>query len=181
MRRTLTALVLAAAAALTLAGCASGESTVGAGPTHAVAVSPSPTVTSAADCTGVFVIVQFGLLGAHDVNACAPASAPITAAAALKAVGVTTEGTQQYGDQVVCRVNGEPSASKPIDVPGQPPYTEKCAGMPAAFAYWAVWVRDSAAGQWDYAQSGITTEQLKPGQTLGVKFTTGSDTTPPQG
>lgn len=179
MRRTATALVLAAAAALALTGCASDEPPVGAGSTQTATASPA--VTSAADCAGVFVTVQFGLLGADDVNACAPASAPITAAAALGAVGVTTEGTQQYGDQVVCRVNGQPSASKPIDVPGQAPYTEKCTGMPAAFAYWAVWVRDSAAGRWDYAQSGITTEQLKPGQTLGVKFTTGSDTTPPQG
>jgi hypothetical protein len=37
------------------------------------------------------------------------------------------------------------------------------------------------AGKWDYAASSITTQQVKPGQTLGLKFTTGTDTTPPQG
>jgi hypothetical protein len=123
--------------------------------------------------------VQFGLLGASEIDACAKTSTAITAADALKAVKVTTEGTQKYGNGVVCRVNGEPSASKPIEVPGHDAYTEKCQDMPAAFAYWAVWVRDSAAGQWDYAQNGVDTEQLQPGQTLGLKFSTGTDTTPP--
>jgi hypothetical protein len=183
--RALSALVVASA--LLLVGCAGGAggaggaapaaSAPGAGATSAAAATPG----SAASCAGVFVTVQFGLLGGDDVASCAAATSPITAAAALAAVGITTAGTQQYGDQVVCRVNGEPSASKPFAVPGHAPYTETCTGMPAAFAYWAVWVRDAATGRWDYAQSGVGTQQLEPGQTLGLKFTTGSDTTPPRG
>jgi hypothetical protein len=175
--RALSALVVASA--LLLTGCAGAAGGAGGAPA-ASAPRASATATAAA-CAGVFVTVQSGLLGGDDVESCAAATSPITAAAALAAVGVTTEGTRQYGDQVVCRVNGEPSASKPFTVPGHAPYTETCAGMPAAFAYWGVWVRDAPAGQWDYAQSGIGTQQLKPGQALGLKFTTGSDTTPPRG
>jgi hypothetical protein len=187
MRRTLPALVLAAAAALTLAGCA-GSSTPRATisdpkfpATGTPTVVPATPGFTAATCPGVYVTVQFGLLGGDDVNACAKSGEPMTAAAALKQIGVTTAGTQKYGDQVVCRVNGEPSESTPITVPGHAAYTEKCQGMPAAFAYWAVWVRASATGKWDYAQSGIGSQQVKPGQTLGLKFTTGTDTTPPKG
>ncbi|GAA4194399.1 hypothetical protein GCM10022288_29810 [Gryllotalpicola kribbensis] len=184
MRRTVTALALAAAV-LALAGCAGSatpSATTHTGTTQHATATPTASPASpasAADCDGVFVTVQFGLLGATDIDACAPATGPITAAAALKEVDVTTAGTQKYGDQVVCRVNGSPSASTAIDVPGHDPYTETCQSMPAAYAYWAVWVKD--AGKWDYAASSITTQQVKPGQTLGLKFTTGTDTTPPQG
>jgi hypothetical protein len=179
MPRTRLSLVTAAlggALALTVAlgGCASPA-------TPQARSRPTAAATSAGDCAGVYVTVQFGVLGAKDLRACAPADGTVTAAAALKAVGVTTSGTEKYGDQVVCRVNGRPSASKPFDAPGHPGYTETCAGMPAAFAYWAVWVRDSAKGKWGYAQNGIASEQLHPGQSLGLKFTTGSDTTPPRG
>jgi len=174
-------LVLAAAGAVALAGCAAdgNVAATGRGTSATASAAATPAVTSAADCAGVFVTVQFGLLGADDVNACDPATRPVTASAALNAVGVTTEGTKRYGDQVVCRVNGEPSASEPVHVPGHPAYTETCDAMPASFAYWAMWVRDSATGKWRYAQNGVDTEQLKPGQTLGLKFTTGSDTTAP--
>jgi len=179
MRRTVPALALAAAAALlALTGCA-GQASPAA--TKTPAASPSPAITSAADCTGVFVTVQYGLLSGSDADACVPASAPITAASALAAAGFQTTGTAKYGDQVICRVNGAPAASVPISVPGHAPYTEKCQSMPAAFAYWAMWVRTSANGQWGYAQNGVATQQLRPGQTLGLKFTTGTDTTPPQG
>ncbi|GAA4154136.1 hypothetical protein GCM10022286_01310 [Gryllotalpicola daejeonensis] len=189
MRRTLPAFVLAAVTALALAGCAGSPApsgTIGGSPevqpiTGAPTIVPATPSFTAETCPGVFVTVQFGLLGGDDVSACAKTGEPMTAAAALKQIGVSTEGTKKYGDQVVCRVNGEPSASKPIEVPGKAAYTETCAGMPAAFAYWAFWVRDSAAGKWSYATSGITTQQLKPGQTLGLKFTTGTDTTPPKG
>jgi predicted small secreted protein len=187
MRRTATALVLAAAAALLLAGCAETPAAGGGPEIHSIAPSASPTISvmpaTAASCAklGVFVTVRFGILRAADVNLCAKTTEPITAAAALDKVGISVAGTQKYGDQVVCRVNGVPSASKPIDVPGHDPYSETCASMPAAYAYWAVWVRDSPTGTWDYAASSITSQQLKPGQTLGLKFTTGADTAPPQG
>jgi hypothetical protein len=173
-----------ATALIALSGCTVGSASPESHATPAAGASTSgtaPTASSAAECAGVFVTVQYGLLGRDDVNACAAATAPITAQAALKSLGVTTEGTEKYKAQVVCRVNGLPSASTPISVPGKAPYTEKCQDMPAAFAYWAMWVRDSAAGKWGYASSGVATQQLKPGQTLGLKFTTGTDTTPPQG
>lgn len=162
-----------------MAGCAGSGASPEASGSSAATSRSTPVATRAADCSGVFVTVQYGLLGADDVNACDQTTTTVTAVDALKAVGITTEGTAKYEDQVVCRVNGLPSASKPISVPGKAPYTEKCQDMPAAFAYWAMWVRDSATGQWGYAQNGVTSQQLKPGQILGLKFTTGTDTTPP--
>lgn len=174
----LAAFAVAAAALVSLAGCATSTSPA---PAHTAVAIPSPAVTSAADCSGVFVTVQYGLLGGADSDACVPASGLITAAAALTAAGFETQGTAKYGDAVVCRVNDAPSATHPISVPGQQPYTETCQGMPAAFAYWAMWVRSSATGAWGYAENGVTTQQLRPGQALGLKFTTGTDTTPPRG
>jgi hypothetical protein len=183
MNRTVSArvsaLTLAAAALVALAGCADGGAPAATDSPAATSAPAAP--ASAADCDGVFVTVQYGVLGGNRADACVAASAPLTAAAALRAAHFRTEGTAQYGDLVVCRVNGAPAASSPFTVPGQKPYTEKCQGMPPAFAYWAMWVRPSADGQWGYAESGVGTQQLKPGQTLGLKFTTGTDTTPPQG
>jgi len=187
MNRTVSArvsaLALAAAALVALAGCADDGAGTGAdSPVATTAPTSASSAVSAADCDGVFVTVQYGgVLGGNSADACVAASAPITAAAALRAAHFRTEGTAQYGDLVVCRVNGAPAASRPFTVPGQKPYTEKCQGMPPAFAYWAMWVRPSADGTWGYADSGVGTQQLKPGQTLGLKFTTGTDTTPPQG
>jgi hypothetical protein len=163
------ALGAALAAAIALSGCTSG------------AAHTTPRQSSASGCSGVHISVRYGVLGAKDVDACAPARHAVTAAAALKAVGVTTSGTQKYGDAVVCRVNGRPSASKPLDLPGHAGYVETCASMPAAFAYWAVWVRPSAHGKWAYAQNGIDAEQLHPGQSLRLTFTTGAATTSTQG
>ncbi len=181
MHRTIRPLfAVAALAALALTGCAGGDGGAPAAATTPNA-SSSPTPATAAECRGVFVTVQYGLLGGDDVDACDPVTSTATAASVLKDLGITTAGTTKYGDQVVCRVNGRPSASTPIEVPCHAPYTEQCQSMPAAFAYWSMWVRDSAAGQWGYAQNGVAAEQLKPGQTLGLKFTTGTDTAAPQG
>ncbi|WP_022880599.1 hypothetical protein [Gryllotalpicola ginsengisoli] len=179
-RRALPTLLAAAALAAALTGCSSSGN-AGSGGSDAPSASSTPAVTTAADCTGVFVTVQFGVLDHPDLNACDPVTGTVTAASVLKDLDVTTAGTTKYPTQVICRVDGEPDASTPIAVAGHGSYTEKCQDMPAAFAYWALWVRDSATGTWAYAQNGIDSEKLKPGQSLGLKFTTGSDTTPPEG
>jgi hypothetical protein len=140
-----------------LAGCSSA--------TPGATTAPPSASIGKAPCTGVSVIVDFGSLGAHDISACAPAG---VAAEVLKAAKITTAGTADYGDQVVCRVDDLPS-----------PSAESCATLPSA-AYWALWVKD-AGGVWAYAQDGVATLQLKAGQSLGLVYTTGTETTPPQG
>ena len=143
------------------------------------APAPSPTA-SCSPSTGVSVVVNFSdVLGATDISACAPlAKGTETVADALAAVGVTTEGTVKYGDQVVCRVNSLPAADKPFTVSGHDPYTEACKDMAPEFAYWALWIK-SGSGKWDYAAEGVSTQQVKPGDSIGLVFTTGGSTPTP--
>jgi hypothetical protein len=109
--------------------------------------------------------VNFGTLAHPTVTACAPAG---TAADVLKAAHIDTAGTADYGDSVICRVDDLPS-----------PAAESCAKLPSS-AYWAMWVKP-AGGAWDYAQAGVQSQQLTAGQSLGLVYTVGTDSTPPQG
>ena len=149
----------------------------------AVGCTPAPAPSPSAACSptsGVTVVVNFSdVLGESTITACAPlTSGSETVAAALASTGVTTEGTAKYGDQVVCRVNGLPSADEPFTVPGHDPFTESCKDMAPEYAYWALWVK-SASGKWDYAAEGVSTQKVKPGDSIGLVFTTGGATPTP--
>lgn len=146
-------------ATFALSGCA--ISSIGTGST----ASSSPPASSG-PCTKVSIVVNFGTLDAKSIHACAPAG---VAVAALAASGITTTGTTDYGDKVICRVDDLPA-----------PAVESCATLPSA-AYWALWVKSSSDGKWEYAQEGAATLQLSAGESLGLVYTQGSDTTPPQG
>lgn len=112
---------------------------------------------------------------------CITTDAPITAREALDLAGVTTEGTTEYGDAVVCRVNGVPGADLPIVNPENgESYTETCAGMPAAFAYWSVWLKP-AGGEWTYAAEGVDTQPVAPGERLELQFTLNGEPVNPDG
>ncbi|MFT4214900.1 MAG: hypothetical protein QM622_09015 [Microbacterium sp.] len=165
-------LALAASAALTLG--LSACSTTTAEPDETTASSSAAFVDGAcADDEGVSVIVDAGnLAGADEANlsVCVFADATLAAAQALEVVGITVEGTEEYGDQVVCRVDGLPSATDPVGSTEDPAYVESCESMPAAFAYWSLWVKPSA-GEWDYAQEGLSTLTLEPGESLELLFT----------
>jgi hypothetical protein len=143
---------------LALAGCAGSTPQT----------DPAPTTPAAGDgtCaeTEVSVVVEFGTLGAERIDTCAPAG-PVSDA--LDAVGVTTEGTVDYGDQVVCRVNDLPA-----------PEVEPCATLPSD-AYWALWVKDSPDAEWGYAEEGVATLELSEGQSVGLVYTEGTDSVPP--
>jgi hypothetical protein len=149
-----TALVL-----LALGGCSTA--TPGADPSPAAS---EPAADGACAGTEIAVQVEFGSLGAPDIRECAPAG---PAADALEAVGITTEGTADYGDQVVCRVDDLPA-----------PDVESCATLPAT-AYWALWVKDDADAEWAYAEEGVATLVLDAGQSLGLVYTEGTDSVPP--
>ena len=79
---------------------------------------------------------------------------------------MTTEGTADYPNELVCRVNGVPAADFDINHQGGT-YREECAKMPAAFAYWSLWVKP-ASGDWAYAQEGLSTLQGQPGREPGT-------------
>lgn len=101
---------------------------------------------------------------------CIIADEQIAVADALASTGIETEGTDEYGDQVVCRVEGLPAADQALPNPDGSDYFETCAAMPAAFAYWSVWVKP-AGGEWDYAQEGLATLQASPGDSVELIFT----------
>lgn len=164
-------LIAAGALALGLSACAS---TAGAG------ASPTPTddavasLITAGDCAagaGVTLAVDSSALKGGSSQAwCYVTTEKVAVADIAAAAGLTIDGTKQYGDQVVCRVNGLPSASAPVGSAQDPAYVEKCDAMPAAFAYWALWIKP-AGGTWDYAQEGVSTLTAQPGESVELLFT----------
>lgn len=122
-------------------------------------------------CDGVVVEVSFGELGER-INSCVAINGTSEVAKdVLSQAGVSIEGTKAYGDAVVCRVNGIPSKTEEIVVEGEQPYLESCEEFPPAFAYWALWVKDSDDAPWDYATEGVSSLQLTKGQSVGLSFT----------
>ncbi|MCM3658003.1 hypothetical protein M3147_12150 [Agromyces mediolanus] len=160
-------LAAAALAALALAGC-TGQPAPAPAPTDAAATAPA-----AGTCAGITVIVDTGDLELSDdisTELCVVTDDPMIAGDALARAGVETEGTAQYGDQVVCRVNGVPQQDLAIPTADGSEYFETCESMPAAFAYWALWQKP-ADGEWGYAQEGLGTLELQPGDAIELLFT----------
>ena len=167
--RTAAASSLAAAGLLlALAACSAPATTQ---PATSESASPATTSSSAAGpCTGVKVIVDSGSLkqAAADKSVCVPVDAKTPASKVLDEADVKTVGTTQYPNELVCRVNGVPAADLEIVHKGGT-YKEECTGMPAAFAYWSLWVKP-ATGDWAYAQEGLATLQVSPGESLELLY-----------
>ena len=167
MTSTLRAFAAASAAALllTLAACSSTP----AASESTTASTPSP---ASGDCAGVTVVVDASVLELDDdpsQEACVETDEAIVAADALAELGITTEGTTQYGDAVVCRVDGVPAEDFALTAEDGSDYFETCETMPAPFAYWSIWVQPEG-GEWEYAQEGLSTQQLEPGESLALLF-----------
>jgi hypothetical protein len=169
---TLRAAAAAAASAallFALAACAS--------PTPQQAPTPTETKTVAvldaacAEDEGVTVVVDASSLEDGDSKTwCVGTDETLAAADALTLVGVEIEGTEEYGDQVVCRVNGFPAEDYALTADDGTEYFEPCESMPAAFAYWSMWVQPEG-GEWAYAQEGLETLELQPGESFALLFT----------
>jgi hypothetical protein len=173
--RTAAAGSLAAAGLLlALAGCstpAANQPSASAPASSASTSASASSSTAAGPCAGVKVIVDSGVLkqAAADTSVCVPVDAPTVASKVIDEAKIKTEGTTQYPNEVVCRVNGVPAAD--FDIQHKTgTYREECKGMPAAFAYWGLWVKPGS-GDWAYAQEGLATLQLKPGESLELLFT----------
>jgi hypothetical protein len=121
------------------------------------------------DSNCVNLYVDFGSLNAETkVEKCIDISGKTNALELLKISGYTTEGTQKYGDAVVCRLNGLPDKS-----------VETCEVMPPEDAYWAVIVKEKKLlplfNEWGWAQTGINEIFLSEGDSLGLVFSTNGD------
>lgn len=135
-------------------------------------------VTESGGC--VNVVIDYGILSDDLFTDCiAVSSDGVIAKELLTQSGISTEGTLTYGDQIVCRVNNLPSPDLAFEVDGQEPHTETCADMPPAFAYWALWIKEDESADWTYAEEGIGTLTLVPGQSIGLAFSTNGETPTP--
>ena len=167
-RLTVTALA-SAALALALAGCAALASEPSS--------TPEPEASSSGSCEQVTVIVDFTVLDEPSVEACV-AAGPATDV--LAEAGVSTEGTVDYGDQVVCRVNDQPSPDEEVTIEGVDPFIETCETL-SANAFWGLWVKTSPDAEWGFAEEGVGTLELTDGQSVGLVYTPATETIPPQG
>jgi hypothetical protein len=145
-----TALALAIGLALATSGCA----------TQQTVVDPNNCVT---------VIVDFQSLKSEKTQTCIAAGSAIEAMTAFNLAGYSIAGTDKYGLQIVCRVNGLPDAVHPIVSKDQKTYVEKCADMPADFAYWALLIR-TPEKDWTYADKGIADLKVNPGEQVALVF-----------
>jgi hypothetical protein len=180
--RTAAASSLAAAGLLLALAACSAPAT-----TQPTTSAPAPTATATASssaaagpCASVKVIVDSGSLkqAAADTSVCVPVDAATPASKVLDEAKVKTEGTTQYPTEVVCRVNGVPAAD--FDIKHKDgTYREDCSKMPAAFAYWGLWVKP-ATGDWAYAQEGLATLQVNPGESLELLYTVDGEPAAPK-
>lgn len=169
-------LSIAAAATLilSLAACSPTPS-----PSAAPSASASDTATDGTgtpdgdSCAGVTVIVDTGDLEVDDdpsATTCVDTDKAISGSEAAEKAGIATVGTVTYPDDVTCRVNGVPSEETELPGADGAAYHETCADMPAATAYWSLWVKP-ADGEWDYAQTGLSGLELNPGDSVELLFT----------
>lgn len=101
------------------------------------------------------------------IEDCIPVNGSINALDLLENSGFSTEGTVEYGEAVLCRLNNLPDIT-----------TESCESMPPAESYWAVLVKEhqlvpipfGITGAWGWAQTGINDVYLDAGDSLGLVF-----------
>lgn len=177
MRSPLLSLLLVGT--LALSGCAAATPSPTADPTAEATAEAS--IDAGADCDGIGVVVDFGTLDADGASECVDVDGATAATAALDEADVTTEGSVEWGDAIVCRVNDRPGPDETVEVAGEAPFVESCQSMPPAYAYWALWVKSAADAEWEYAQEGLNTLELEPGQSVGLVYTTGTETPTPAG
>jgi hypothetical protein len=108
------------------------------------------------DCIQVYV--DYGILEKSTFDKCLKSSDTV-AIDLLKNNNFTLQGTDRYGDAVVCRLNGLPKEAI-------------CEDMPPENAYWAILVKEDQVLFEDYtwAQVGINELTLSPGDSLALVF-----------
>lgn len=154
---------------MTLAACSTPAATQPS--SSAPATSASATASAdAGPCEGVKVIVDSGSLdqSAADTSVCVPADGPTLASAVLSEANVKIEGTAKYPTSFACRVNGVPAAD--FDIKHKGGTIREACDDKNTVSYWALWVKP-AAGTWAYAQEGLDSLKLNPGESLELLYT----------
>lgn len=117
----------------------------------------------------VTVYVNFGQLDPEtEEEHCIDVSGKVNALELLRVAGYKVEGTQKYGDAVVCRLNNLPDRS-----------IESCEVMPPEDAFWAVIVKENQFiplfNDWGWAQVGVNELYLSSGDSLGLVYSKDGD------
>jgi hypothetical protein len=79
----------------------------------------------------------------------------------------------------VCRIAGQPTASRSFDIPENSDYHEQCVNTPPASAYWGYWYSDNG-GSWTYSTSGASSHRVIEGGFEGWAFSLNSGGHPPR-
>jgi hypothetical protein len=149
----------------------------GSGPGLAVAPAVAARVPAAgtpgycSTAAGVTVVVDMTALGGGVTVRCAPgpAGAGYSGLDALKGAGFSVTGTQRYGSAFVCRIQGRPTATEPLAIPGNPRYREQCVDTPPQTAFWSYWSAPNG-GSWTYNTSGAASHDAISGGFEGWAF-----------
>ncbi|MGI8434069.1 MAG: hypothetical protein ACR2LE_04950 [Nocardioidaceae bacterium] len=171
----------AAVAALAVLG--TGQAIVAgaaAGPaaTDAAAASAAPGDFCTTD-EGVTLVVDMTAFGDGIVVRCVegPLGSGVTGWEALQQAGFSPQSTAGQGG-FVCRLAGEPSASRSLAIPGDDDYHEQCQRTPPQSAYWAYSYAENG-GHWTYSTIGAASRAVVEGGFEGWVFAlNGSRTTP---
>jgi len=119
-----------------------------------------------ANCVTLYV--DYGPLNnGEKTTACIPVEGKTNALDLLASANLSTQGTQDYGDAILCRLGGFPDVA-----------VETCEAMPPAESYWAVLIKEREVipfpfdlqGEWGWAQVGINEVYLNAGDSLGLVF-----------
>jgi hypothetical protein len=117
------------------------------------------------DSNCINLYIDYGPLDSGTkLNKCIDVSTKIVALDLLEKANIKIEGTNRYGLDVVCRVNGLPNRNM-----------ESCDVMPPENAYWAVLIKEKQSlpfptKEWGWSQLAINQQYLKPGDSLGLVF-----------
>ncbi|KSU76677.1 hypothetical protein GA0061083_2056 [Pseudarthrobacter enclensis] len=162
---------LAAGLLLTLAACSTPAATQPSSSAPASSASASASASAdAGPCAGVKVIVDSASLNqaAADTSACVPADGPALASDVLGKADVKIEGTAKYPTSFACRVNSVPAAD--FDIKHKGGTIREACDDKNTVSYWALWVKP-ANGDWAYAQEGLDSLKLNPGESLELLYT----------
>ena len=150
--------ITGAARGLLAAACAVGS--LGLAVAVPVLTAPLPAgADPVADCSttvGVVVAVDLSPWGGAVERGCD--ATPSTALAALQA-DFSVDGTAQYGDAFVCRIDGDPTVDQ-----------TPCTSTPPASASWSFWYADAGSASWTYATEGASTFRPQAGSAEAWTF-----------
>lgn len=124
------------------------------------------------------VVVDSGALkqSAADTSTCVSVDGPTVASDVLSKANVKIQGTAKYPTSFACRVNGVPAAD--FDIKHKGGTTREACDDTNTVSYWALWVKP-AAGTWAYAQEGLDSLKLSPGESLELLYTVDNEPAAP--